>query len=350
MFSLNALTVPIIAAPMASGPSTPELVVTAAEAGGTGFLAAGYKTAAGVAEEIARVRRATSAPFGVNLFVPAGSASQDVDRARDVEAYRRALRPEADRYQCTMPEPDAADRDGWEEKIALLLEDPVPIVSFTFGCPDRSTIEQLQRAGSYTVVSVTDAAEAALAADRGADALCVQGPKAGGHRATHELAQAPGATGLEILLREVRGVCDLPSIAAGGITRGEHVVTAMEAGAKAVQVGTVLLRSPESGASTLQKDALASDQFTGTMVTRAFSGRFARGLVNRFMRDYHDVAPAAYPEVNQLTRPLRAAAAVVGDPDGMALWAGTGYRDAPVAPAAEIITSLWNEALAERPH
>ena len=349
MFTLDSLTVPIIAAPMAGGPSTPELVAAAAEAGGAGFLAAGYKTVAGIAKEIARVRGAMSPPFGVNLFVPAGPASQDENWARDVEAYRRALQPEADRYHCTIPEPDAADRDGWEEKIAVLLQDPVPIVSFTFGCPDRTIIEELQRVGSFVVVSVTNAPEAALATERGADALCVQGPKAGGHRAMHELAQSPGSTGLEILLREVRGVSDLSLIAAGGITRGEHVAAALEAGAKAVQVGTVLLRSPESGALTLHKDALASDRFADTMVTRAFSGRFARGLVNRFMRDYHGVAPAAYPEVNQLTRPLRAAAAAVGDPGGMALWAETGYRDARVAPAAEIITTLWQEALAGRP-
>jgi nitronate monooxygenase len=155
---------------------------------------------------------------------------------------------------------------------------------------------------------------------------------------------------LEVLLRDVRDVCDLPLVAAGGITRREHIVAAMEAGAKAVQIGTVLLRSPESGASPLHKDALVSDRFSETMVTRAFSGRFARGLVNRFMRDYHDVAPAAYPEVNQLTRPLRAAGAAAGDPDGMALWAGTGYRDAPVAPAAEIVASLWDEMQAKRPH
>lgn len=190
MFSIDALAVPIMAAPMAGGPSTPELVVAAAEVGGTGFLAAGYKTAAGIGEEIGRVRAATLAAFGVNLFVPSGLAAQDVDRARDVEAYRRALQSEADRYKCTIPQPDAADRDGWEEKIALLLEDPVPIVSFTFGCPDRITIELLQRAGSYVVVSVTDAAEAVLSADHGADALCVQGPQAGGHRVTHHGARA----------------------------------------------------------------------------------------------------------------------------------------------------------------
>lgn len=348
MFSLDMLRIPVIAAPMAGGPSTPELVTAAAEAGGTGFLAGGYKTATALAEEIARVRAGTSLPFGINLFVPADVAVQDARRAGQVEAYRRALQIEADRYHCAIPQPNPWDRDGWEEEIALLLEKPVPLVSFTFGCPDHATIRQLQHIGTWVAVTVTSVDEAKLSADRGADALCVQGPEAGGHRATHDLLEEPGVAPLETLVRNIRGVTDLPLMAAGGITRGKDIVAAVEAGAKAVQIGTVLLRSPESGASALHKEALASDCFSETMVTRAFSGRLARGIANRFMRDYHGVAPAAYPEVNQMTRPLRAVAAAAGDPDGMALWAGTGYRDASAVPAAETMASLWMGAMARR--
>lgn len=348
MFSLDMLTIPLIAAPMAGEPSTPDLVIAAARAGGMGFLAGGYKTAGGLAEEISRVRAATSTPFGVNLFVPAPVVAQDADRTARVQKYRRILQAEADRYGCPVPQPNPLDRDSWEEKIALLLEHPVPVTSFTFGCPDRATIGQLQQVGSFVVVTVTSDDEAKLSVDQGADALCVQGPDAGGHRGTHDLGREPAATGLGILLKSIRGITDLPLMAAGGIARAQHVVAAIEAGAHAVQIGTVLLRSPESGASALHKEALASGLFSHTMVTRTFSGRYARGLVNRFMREYHESAPAAYPEVNQMTRPLRAAATVAGDPDGMALWAGTGYRDARVAPAAEIMSTLWKDALAKR--
>jgi nitronate monooxygenase len=130
-------------------------------------------------------------------------------------------------------------------------------------------------------------------------------------------------------------------IAAGGITRPEQVSAALDAGAVAVQVGTVLLRSPESGASQLHKDALASGTYSATQVTRAFSGRWARGMVNRFLVEHHAAAPAAYPDLNQMAGPLRSAAAAAGNADGVALWAGTGFRDAEARPAAEIVTSLW---------
>lgn len=342
MFSPDSLSIPIIAAPMAGGPSTPELVAAVAHAGGSGFLAAGYKTVEGLAGDIARTKGLTEAPFGVNLFVPAEDIQRDPETVTGLAAYRNALVVEAGRYGCTLSEPDPADRDLWDEKIDYLVTNPVPFVSFTFGCPDAATIRRLQDAGTYVIVTVADEQEARVATGRGANALCVQGPDAGGHRGTHDLRTTPDTRPLDALLRAVRAVSDLPMMAAGGISTPQGVSDALGAGAVAVQVGTVLLRSPESGASQLHKDALASGAYSGTQVTRAFSGRWARGLVNRFMSEHHDAAPAAYPEVNQLTRPLRSAAAVAGDPDGLALWAGTGYRDAQAMPAAEIVVSLWS--------
>ncbi len=189
-------------------------------------------------------------------------------------------------------------------------------------------------------MTVTSPAEAAEAASAGADCLCVQGPEAGAHRGTFANDDRPAAEpGLVPLMGEVRRVTDLPLIAAGGISGGSTVATALAAGATAVLCGTAFLRCPESGAHPAYKAALADPRFNQTAVTRAFSGRPARGLVNRFMRD-HPAAPAAYPEINNATRPLRSAAAAAGDVERMSLWAGKGYRAAAACPAAEVVAAL----------
>jgi nitronate monooxygenase len=201
-------------------------------------------------------------------------------------------------------------------------------------------IRALQEAGSAVVVTVTSPAEAALAAEEGADALCVQGYEAGAHRGTFVNDDAPGGDrGLLALIGEVAAVTGLPQIAAGGIMGPRQVRAVLAAGAAAAQCGTAFLRSPESGAHPLHKAALADPRYTATTVTRAFSGRPARGLVNRFIVEHAD-APPAYPEINNATRPMRAAAAARGDTEAMSLWAGQGYRQAAERPAAEIVEQL----------
>ena len=175
----------------------------------------------------------------------------------------------------------------------------------------------------------------------GADSLVVQGPDAGGHRGTHTVDKTPDTRDLDQLLADVQSVTTLPLVAAGGISTAERVVEVLARGAVAAQVGTALLLTPECGASAVYKEALRSGTYPGTTLTRAFSGRLARGLTNRFILDHDSTAPAAYPDVNQLTRPLRVAAAAAGDPGGVSLWAGAGYRDIREAPAADVILGLW---------
>jgi nitronate monooxygenase len=321
---------PVVVAPMAGGPSTPELVIATAEAGALGFLAGGYKTPAAMAAEIAALRAATAEPFGVNVFVPGTPAA---DRGA-LEAYLGSLRGAG-------PVGDGTwDDDGFDGKVAVLLADPPAVVSFTFGCPDAEVIRALQDAGSLVAVTVTSPGEAATATAAGADALCVQGYEAGAHRGTFVNDDEPGRDyGLLSLIGEVARVSGLPQIAAGGIMGPRQVRAVIAAGAAAAQCGTAFLRCPESGAHPRYKAALADPRYTATTITRAFSGRPARGLVNRFIRD-HQGAPAAYPEINNATRPLRAAAAAEGDTERMSLWAGQGYRSATEYPAAEIIERL----------
>jgi nitronate monooxygenase len=318
----------IVVAPMAGGPTTTELVVAAARAGALGWLAAGYKTPEAVAAEITAVRAATAGPFGVNVFVP-GTPYPD---RRTLAGYLDSLGPGLG---------DASwDDDGFDGKIAVLLADPPAITSFTFGCPPPGVIRALQDAGSAVVITVTSPAEAVLAEQAGADALCVQGYEAGAHRGTFVNDDAPGRDhGLLALIGEVAAVTALPQIAAGGIMGPRQVQAVLAAGAAAAQCGTAFLRSPESGAHPLHKAALADPRYTATTVTRAFSGRPARGLVNEFIVEHAD-APPAYPELNNATRPLRAAAAARGDTERMSLWAGQGYRLAAELPAAEIIERL----------
>ena len=332
---LDRLRCPVVVAPMAGGPSTPGLVTAAAAAGALGFLAAGYKSAAAMSAEIEAVRSAGTAFFGVNVFVPGSPAA---DRSA-LTRYVAGLSAEAAELGTAAGEP-AWDDDGWEQKTTALLADPPPVVSFTFSCPPAELVAGLSAAGSLVWVTVTSPAEAAEAASAGADCLCVQGPEAGAHRATFANDDRPAEQpGLIPLIGEVRRVTDLPLVAAGGISGGSMVATALAAGAAAVLCGTAFLRCPESGAHPAYKAALADPRFSQTAVTRAFSGRPARGLVNRFMRD-HPAAPAAYPEINNATRPIRSAAAAAGDAERMSLWAGKGYRAAAARPAAEVVAAL----------
>ena len=289
MFVLSQLERPVVAAPMAGGPSTPALVTAVAGAGALGFLAAGYKSVDALAGEIAAVRGV--GPFGVNLFVP-GPAGAPVD------AYREELRTEAERYGVTLPEVDPDDTDGWAAKLDLLWRDPVPVVSFTFGLPEPAIIARFHEVGTHVAVTVTNPQEAERSQAHGADSLCVQGPDGGGHRGTHRVADEPDRRDLEQLLTDVRSVTTLPLIAAGGIGTPERAAAVLDRGAEAIQIGTLLLRTPEAGTSDLYRRALAEGSTTA--LTRAFTGRVARGLANRFLREHSATAPAAYPQVHQL--------------------------------------------------
>lgn len=320
---------------MGGGPSTPELVIAAAEAGALGFLAGAYRSAASMQDEIAAVRAATQEAFGVNLFVP-GAPTVEPEA---VDRYLDELRPEAEARGCSLADP-AWDDDGWDEKLEAVLVCAPPLVSFTFGCPEQEVVSALQAGGSMVAVTVTTSGEAVLASDRGADALCVQGFAAGGHRASfYNDDRCDPDVPLLGLIAALKEVTDLPQIAAGGICDAEQVRAVLAAGAVAAQCGTAFLRCPESGAGAGHKAALADGRFTSTAVTRAFSGRRARGLANQFMAD-HPHAPVAYPEINNATRPLRSVAAAAGDLDAVNLWAGTGFSCASERNAGEIVEAL----------
>jgi nitronate monooxygenase len=327
---LDRLEHPIVQAPMGGGPSTPALAAAVAEAGGLGFLAAGYKTVDAVRADVLAVRAVTGRPFGVNLFAPPTPATGDVG------AFAARLQPETERYGVPVGEP-RHDDDGWEAKLALMAELDVPVVSFTFGCPSREVLESL----GETWVTVTTPAEARTAAEAGADALVVQGVEAGGHRASFDDA-APGEIGLLALLQLVRAEVDLPLIATGGIATGRGVASVLAAGASAAALGTAFMLCDEAATAPAHREAIASGGETA--LTRAFTGRTARGIVNRWMREHGAGAPSAYPDVHHLTAKIRAAAREQGDPDGFHLWAGQAHSLAPGGPAGELVRRLAAEA------
>ena len=332
---LDRLNVPIVLAPLAGGPTTPQLAAAVSEAGGLGFLAAGYLTASALRDRIADARALTQAPLGVNVFVPGGSPAAP----QVVAAYAASIEADARAAGVTLG-PPRFETDDWEAKLALLTGDPLPVTSFTFGFPDPAVITELQAAGSEVWVTVTNPADAQEAASAGADVLVVQGSEAGGHRGSFrdDPAADPGGFGLLALLQLIGARTGLPLVAAGGISTGAAVAAVLAAGARAAQLGTAFLRCPEAGTPEVHRAAVAGPGETA--MTRAFSGRLARGIRNSFLDAHSQDAPVAYPEVNHLTAPLRAAGRAAGNPEVVNLWAGQAHELAGDLPAAELVALL----------
>lgn len=330
------VTAPVLAAPMAGGPTTVALVRAAARAGGLGFLAGGYKSTALLEEQVAQVRSEGTGVFGVNLFAP-NPVPVDLDEYR---RYAGALRPLADEYGLELPKAPVEDDDHWDEKLELLRADPVPVVSFTFGIPPERVISDLRARGTVVVQTVTSTAEARAATDAGADMIVVQGCAAGGHSATLAPERLPEQIPLAVLLAMVQDATRLPVIAAGGLATAQQAAAVIHSGARAVMVGTPLLRTRESGASGVHQAALADHSRGETVMTRCFTGRPARALPNQFIVRYASAAPAGYPALHHLTSPIRKAAAAAGDPEFTHLWAGAGYRQAADGPAADVLRDL----------
>lgn len=331
---------PVLAAPMAGGPTTPELVAAATRGGFLAQLAGGYRTAANLRSQIQltrnRIGHNVDAVYGVNLFVPNPVPITDAAYAE----YAAKLGPVARSLGVAGLPARCDDDDAWEDKVADLLADPVPLVSFTFGVPSPHIIDAFHGVRTFTVQTVTSVAEARTAESAGVDALVVQGPEAGGHSAIFNPTQQQATReSLRDLVGAVRDAVQLPMIATGGITTCDSVTTLVQAGASAAMVGTLLLRAHEAGTSVAHRMALTDPKFTGTVMTSAFTGRPARALRNDFTTQYAD-APLGYPALHHLTRPIRVAAADSGDADALHLWAGTGWQHTQARPVTEILNSL----------
>lgn len=338
---LDGLEIPILQAPMV-GASDEALAIAVSRAGGMGALAAGALAPADIGPAVAQLRAATDRPFSVNLLM-APKAAPD---AGVVEAALERLRPW---YAALGEEPPAAPNQfapDFDAQLEALIAAAPPVASFAFDVLRPGQVAALQAAGTYVVGTANTVAEARAWAAAGADGICAQGSEAGGHRGNFLADVDDSLVGTFALVATIRAAVGLPVIAAGGIMDGRGVAAALALGARAAQMGTAFLLSDEATTSAPWRRAIDDASDDPTRLTRALTGRFARGIENRFMRELRSVEREipAYPVQNRLTQPLRGAATKAGDPDVLSLWAGQGVRLAERGPAETLVRRWWEEA------
>jgi nitronate monooxygenase len=334
---------PIIQAPMGGGGSTPALAAAVSNAGGLGFLAAAYLTPPQIAEAIAEVRKRTTKPFGVNLFC---GGYEKAGEAGPVPPGILALLA---RHHAALglppPEAPGAQHDPAPAQLEAVLAARVPVFSFTFGIPAPAILARFKADGTYVMGTATTVEEGRLLATAGADGIVAQGAEAGAHRGTFAAPFERAMVGIVALVPALAdAVPNVPVIASGGIMDGRGIVAAEALGAVAVAMGTAFLVCGEAGVPEAYKAAITRAHEDRTALTRAFSGRPARGIVNAFLEEAEaSGAIAPFPLQNALTRPMRNAAAKAGDVERLSLWAGQGLRLARRMKAAELVRVLVKE-------
>ena len=332
---------PIILAPMAGGPGTPELAAAVANVGGLGSLGCAYQTADQIAAGVRRTRELTSKPINVNLFADGFDGTAPVD-PRPMLAILADVHRELGLEPPTLP---TAPANRFREQLEAVLEARPEVFSFTFGVPAPQDISRLRARGILVLGTATTVAEARLLQQAGVDGIVAQGAEAGAHRGTFagpfEASMVPTLQ----LVRQICGTASVPVIASGGLMDGRDIRHALDAGAAATQLGTVFLASPECGASPAYKNAVLTAKSDTTVITRAFSGRPARGLRNEFITrlEGREAAILPFPVQNALTRAMRAAAASRGLAGFLSLWAGKGVTRARSLPAGELVRTLMEE-------
>lgn len=333
---------PIIQAGMAGGVTTPELVAAASNAGGLGNIGAGYMTAEDMRQTIHTIYQLTDKPFGVNLFVPEHPeiSKEQINQANDLlTPVIKELGIEPAHVENTVLS------TLFEEQIDVLLEEQVPIVSFTFGVPPEAVVEKLKAANKTLIGTATTVEEAIINEESGMDMVVMQGSEAGGHRGTFAAPFEKAMIGTMALVPQTADHVHIPVIAAGGIMDARGVSASLTLGAQGVQMGTAFVTSTESGAKKQHKNKVINSTEDQPVVTKAFSGKPARGIENQFIKtmwQHEDILPE-YPIQNSLTKGIRKAAAEQNKPEYMSLWSGQGTRSNRNLPAGKIIDCIVNE-------
>ena len=338
---LGGLPIPILQAPMV-GASTEVLALAVSRAGGLGSLAAGATAPADIGPAIAAMKAATDAPFGVNLLMALSAAPAPAEIAEALQL----LTPWYAQVGEPLPSAPNTFAPDFSAQLDAVIAAAPPLASFTFGCLTVAQVAALHASGTYVVGTATTVAEARAWAEVGADGICAQGSEAGGHRG-HFLAEAEASLiGTMALVPTICAAIDLPVIAAGGIMDGRGIAAALALGASAVQMGTAFLLADEAVTPAPWRGAIADAGDDATRLTRAFTGRHARGIENRFMREMRaaEGEVPAYPVQNRLTQPLRAAATAADEPDLMSLWAGQGVALTRASGAGQMLRGWWAEA------
>lgn len=324
---------------MGGGPGTPELIAAVANAGGLGSFGGGYLDPAEIRSTIARIRSLTDRPLNVNLFAGGYHSLPGVDPAAMLAILSRVH----ERLGIAPPVMPRVPPDPFPVQLEVVLEAKPEVFSFTFGVPDAISMSRLHDAGIVVIGTATTLEEARILANANVDAVVAQGAEAGAHRGTFATKFEDAMLPLLDLVERIVANVQIPVIASGGLMDGHDIAAALARGAVAAQLGTAFLACPESGASDAYKRAVLDAAHDTTVVTRAYSGRAARGIRNEFIENVPEEAIIAYPHQNSLTRPMRAAAARVGDARYLSLWAGTGVARARAMPAKELMAALIAE-------
>jgi nitronate monooxygenase len=336
---------PILLAPMAGSGGTLELAAAVSNAGGLGAWGGAYSKPEDIAAAIRRIRQLTERPFNINLF----AGGYDNDRKVDPQPMLEIMREAHARLALPPPVLPPVPSDPFDEQLEAVLEERPPVFSFTFGIPSSAQIAALKKRGIAVSGTATTLAEARQLEQAGVDAIVAQGAEAGAHRGTFAGRFEDSMVPLAVLVRGIGTSVKLPVIASGGIMNGRDVAAALKLGAAAVQLGTAFLPCPESGAPPAYKRALLDARKDTTVVTRAFSGRPARGLTNAFiaMVDGKERAILPFRQQNDLTRPMRNASGQQGVADFISLWAGQGVARSRALPAADLVNMLIEESASE---
>ncbi|MES2218723.1 MAG: nitronate monooxygenase [Pseudomonadota bacterium] len=332
------ISLPIVQAPMAGGISTPALVAAVSNAGGMGSLALGYNTPDEMRKAIQEVRELTDKPFAVNLLV----AEQHPVTPDQLERARKAVAECCKELNFKVSPVHAPYAQPFEEQMQVLLDEKIPVFSFTFGIPAEPWLKNFKANNTLLIGTATNLAEAKLLEEKGIDIVAAQGSEAGGHRGTFIGKAKDSLFDMSTLTKSLIYNIKIPILAAGGIMNAEGVVTALAAGAAGVQMGTAFLACPESGANPAFKELLMKTEFDDTSLTTAFSGKLARGIKNKFITrmQQHEQDILSYPIQNALTAGMRKAATSQSNTDFMSLWAGQHAYQTDGKPAGEFIQEL----------
>ncbi|MFD1849619.1 NAD(P)H-dependent flavin oxidoreductase [Oceanobacillus bengalensis] len=337
---------PIIQAPMAGGVTTSALVASVSNNGGLGMIGAGYMRPEALREQIHAMKQITDKPFGVNIFIP-NEYTVSEEKVRQavqlIEPIENKLRVQENSRK--LPDVET-DKRTYEKLLNVIIEESIPVCSFTFGLPTKEVMSRLKRNGTILIGTATTVKEAIECEKVGMDMVVVQGSEAGGHRGNFRHKHEESLVGLMSLIPQVVDKISIPVIAAGGIMDGRGLMAAICLGAKAVQMGTAFLTSTESGANPVHKDAIlhaTEDQIT---LTAAFSGKWARGINNQFIKemDAKEALLPDFPVQNTLTQSIRKAASSEGNQEYMSLWSGQSPRLAKKQPVSELINHIIHEA------
>ena len=329
---------------MAGGADTPALAAAVCEAGGFGSIGAAYLTPPQIVEASQKVRERTNRPFGINLFAPV----EVPPRPKNPSVAFERVSPFFAELGLDRPSLPATDGFSFREQFETALDSGASVFSFTLGNMPESVIDAAKSRGMFVMGTATTVEESTQLEAAGVDAIVAQGAEAGGHRATFTGDFDAGLVGVMSLVPQIVDAVSVPVVASGGIMDGRGLAAALTLGAQAVQFGTAFLATDEAGVPSAYKDAILDTRASQTRITRAFSGRPARGITNRFMMDIDNASEPdsilPFPYQNALTKPMRAAAAKQGRSDCLSLWAGQGFPMSQRIPAADLVRSIAHGA------